>query len=111
MSNKTWACFDCRVVMRRPFSQKETKCPQCGKLCLFIGHKIPIPSKHKVKEWELLRKQITQEKIESESARIKSEINHKHYLESEIERLKEKPPNEGRRKLIKLLEKDLNHVR
>ena len=106
MSNKKWVCFACRTAVRR--SQGGTSdvlCPECGKQCSYIGYKIPVPPKAKVREWKQLQEQLHQDKSKTEIARTQSLVRRKHELEREIVRLDAMPKNEGRTKAIKQLRK------
>lgn len=108
MSNKKWVCFDCRIAVRR--SQGNTSdvlCPECGKQCSYIGHKIPVPPKNKVREWQQLHVQLHQETVKTEVAKTQRLVRRKHELEREIMRLEAMPKNEGRTKAVKQLRKKL----
>jgi hypothetical protein len=108
MSNKKWVCFGCRVAVRRPQSDKaEVLCSECGKPCSYIGYKIPVPPKGKVREWKLLQEQLHSERSRKEIAITKSQVRRKHELEQEIVRLEAMPKNEGRTKAVKQLRKKL----
>ena len=55
MRNETWACFECRLAMRRPMLPHESRhdvigagsvsCPKCGDMCGYLGTKVPLPRK------------------------------------------------------------------
>mgnify|MGYP003386463899 CR=1 FL=1 len=52
MSNRTWACIDCRQKYRRDQNSKNAvKCALCGKVCEQVGWKIRVPSPKKDKKW------------------------------------------------------------
>lgn len=108
MSNKKWVCFGCRIAVRR--SQNDDApvlCSECGNSCAYLGYKIPVPPKSKIREWEQLQTQINQKEKETTVARIKVLVRRKHDLEQEIARLEAMPRNEGRAKAVKLLRKKL----
>lgn len=94
--------------MRR--SQGDTSdvlCPECGKQCSYIGYKIPVPPKSKVREWKQLQEQLRQEKSKTEIVKTQSLVRRKHELEREIVRLEAMSKNEGRTKAVKQLRKKL----
>jgi hypothetical protein len=82
-------------------------CPQCTQSCAYLGYKIPVPPKSKVKEWEKLRLQLVEEARNYERTKFKIGVYSRHRVEQEIEKLKCLPANSGRDGLIKQLEKQL----
>lgn len=108
MSNKKWVCFDCRLVVRRSTGHTaEVLCPECGKTCAYLGHKIPVPPKSKAREWERLHQQLNQQQRETALEKSRALVRRKHQLEQEITKLKAMPRNEGRTRAVKLLRKKL----
>jgi len=108
MSNKKWVCFACRTAVRRSQgSASDVLCPECGKPCAYIGHKIPLPPKSKAREWKQLQEQLHQQMQEIVMAKTQTLVRRKHELEREIVKLEAKPKNEGRTKAVKLLRKKL----
>lgn len=108
MNNKKWVCFGCRAAVRRSQGDvSEVLCPECGKPCTYLGYKIPVPPKSKVREWKLLQEQLNQQKKETTVAKTQTLVRRKHELEREIVRLEAMPKNEGRTKAVKLLRKKL----
>ena len=108
MSNKKWVCFGCRVAVRRSQNDETpVLCSECGKPCTYLGYKIPVPPKNKIREWEQLQTQLNQKAQETAVARNKVSVRRKHDLEQEIARLEAMPVNEGRTKAVTLLRKKL----
>jgi uncharacterized Zn finger protein (UPF0148 family) len=108
MSNRNWVCFSCRITARKPASyQGDVICPQCTKKCSYLGYKIPVPPKSKIKEWQKLRLQLADEARNYERIKFKNDVSSRHLLEQEISKLKSLPANSGRNSLIKQLEKQL----
>lgn len=111
MSNKKWVCFGCRVAVRRSQNDEApVLCSECGKPCTYLGYKIPVPPKIKIREWEQLQTKLSQKARETAVARTKASVRRKHDLEQEIARLEAMPRNEGRTKAVKLLRKKLESL-
>jgi hypothetical protein len=108
MSKRNWVCFDCRSVVRREDYRAEVVvCATCSQPRVNIGYKIPIPKKSRGKEWEVLRAQHLSEQRAIALRHRREQARHRHSLGQEIERLELLPPNQGRRKAIRLLRKQL----
>ena len=108
MSNINWACFDCRVTVRRPAEQSgKVSCPTCGEACFPLGYRIPVPPKDRKREWEDLRDQLVRERAEREQEASEEAVRRRHELEREIDRLERLPANEGRMRAIRLLRRRL----
>ena len=57
MSNRTYACFDCRTTARVPYSRIALRCRKCGKFAEHIYFKFRIPKRDDATGWmDLLRK-------------------------------------------------------
>ena len=110
MSNHSWACFSCRTTVRRPSPSKDVRCRQCGRQSEYLGTKIPVPAKSKLKEWKALETSYYAGRRAFELRRLVRKVNTKHEIEREISRLSTLPPNEGRTTAIKLLQKQLEAV-
>lgn len=104
MGTAAWVCFDCRAAVRRHTAYVgEVPCPTCGKLCSYLGYRIPVPPKDKQREWSALRDQLARERMQRELAVDAAAVRDRHDLEQEIARLEAMPANEGRAKAIRLL--------
>ena len=109
MGTAAWVCFDCRAAVRRNTAfAGEVPCPTCGKLCSYLGYKIPVPPKDKRREWSALHQQLVRERSERDLAADEAAIRNRHDLEQEIARLEAMPANEGRAKAIRLLKRRLS---
>jgi hypothetical protein len=53
MSNRTWACIECKQKYRRDQNaEKAVKCAICGNVCEQVHWKIRVPSPKKDREWK-----------------------------------------------------------
>ena len=85
MSKHKFVCFECRQSVKREiYPESDVLCSSCGKPCQWIGVKIPIPPKNKIKEWGLLKEQLEKEDSDRIHQKIKSLVRRKHELEKEI---------------------------
>lgn len=108
MGNAAWVCFDCRTAVRRSTVHRgDVPCPQCNRLCDYLGYKIPVPPKSKARDWAALREQLAGERMQRDLMADVSAVRDRHALEQEIARLEALPANEGRRKAIGLLRRRL----
>lgn len=104
MGMAAWGCVDCRIAVRRnTVFVGEVPCPTCGKLCSYLGYKIPVPPKDKRREWSALHQRLAHEHSERNLAADKAAVRSRHDLEQEIARLEAMPTNEGRTTAIRLL--------
>lgn len=109
MGTAAWVCFDCRGAVRRNTAfTGEVLCPTCGKRCSYLGYKIPVPPKGKLREWSALREQLARERSNRELNADVSAVRRRHDLEQEIARLEAMPTNEGRVTAVRLLERQLS---
>ena|SRR5690606_19995624 len=109
MGTAAWVCFDCRAAVRRNTAfAGEVPCPTCGKLCSYLGYKIPVPPKDKRREWSDLRDQLARERSARDLAAEEAAVRRRHDLEQEIARLEALPANDGRSKAIQLLKRRLS---
>jgi len=107
-----WVCFSCRLAVRRRFVRHAmVPCPECGRPCVDLGYKIPVPPKAKLRDWRILEQQVLQRRREDAQVEFRYMIRRKHWLEREIARLQSMPVNDGRSKAIKLLRKELAALR
>ena len=108
MGTAAWVCFNCRSAVRRNTAFRgEVSCPVCGKQCAYLGYKIPVPPKQKVREWSALRQQLSSEQIAREVQEHETAVRRRHELEQEIARLEAMPANPGRTRAVQLLRRQL----
>ena len=109
MGTAAWICLNCRTAIRRnTMYTGEVPCPGCGEQCVYLGYKIPVPSKSKIREWSALREQLAREKNQRELAADAKVVRDRYTLEQEIARLEAMPINDGRTKAIRLLQRRLS---
>jgi hypothetical protein len=51
MSNRTFACLECRKLQRRSQHAEAFFCPICAKESIRVPWKLHVPSPRKVKKW------------------------------------------------------------
>lgn len=108
MSTSAWVCFECRISVRRETQFKgEVPCPECGSACTFLGYKIPVPPKSKIKTWAQLRNQLHREATTRVNDAVQARVQRQHQLEQEISKLQTMPSNPGRSAAIRRLQKKL----
>ena len=112
-SNNNWVCFSCRYHKRE--AKTMTTIPQCihCKQDLYcLGYKIPVPKKHKIKEWEVLACCMYATDIEKLEENQKSCVTYKHKIEREVELLiYEKADTKENRKRLKSLRCELEKTK
>jgi hypothetical protein len=107
MSNANWVCFDCRHGIRRgTYAVKTVLCPLCGRECFCLGHKIPVPPKAKVADWEKL-KDVQSIAIALDYRRTKAQVARRHEVERRIRELEALPENPSRRYHLRQLREEL----
>lgn len=52
MSNRTWACVDCRKSYRRSQDAEAPVCAVCRRPCEHVEWKVRIPSPRRTREWD-----------------------------------------------------------
>jgi uncharacterized Zn finger protein (UPF0148 family) len=105
MNNATWACFDCRETIRRPcYVLKTLTCPSCGEILRCIGDKIRVPPKDQIKHWDELRETVPKG-INEWLRRMRSQE-----LELRIAKLELMKENDGRKKKLRYLRKQLAEI-
>ncbi len=115
-----WICFECRIAARRDTWRGVTactpetigmtgnvKCRHCNQHAFFIGPSIKVPPKAKIKEWQKLFNQIFSFRQAYQENLHKQRVFAKHVLEKEILKLKSRPTNYQRNRLISKYEKEL----
>ncbi len=111
MGNAAWVCFDCRAAVRRSIAfAGEVPCSACGRPCAYLGYKIPVPPKSKLREWAALREQLAHGRMQQQLDAEAFAVRHRHDLEQEIVRLETLPANEGRARKIRSLRKRLDEA-
>lgn len=96
MSNTNYVCFSCRTAVRRPkryFRPQDSsspRCSQCSKSCVELSDRIPLPSKHKTKEWQKLQQDLWRQQLQILEMQQRSRVRYKHELEHEADRLERK---------------------
>lgn len=109
MGMAAWVCFACRAAVRRNTQYTgEVPCPLCGKPCTYLGYKIPVPPKSKLREWSALHQQLARERSERDLVADEAAVRARHDLGQEIARLEAMPANEGRAKAVRLLRRRLS---
>ena len=108
MGTAAWVCFNCRSAVRRNTAFRgQVPCSICGKECTYLGYKIPVPPKQKVREWSALREQLSRERLAREVQEHEMAVRRRHELEQEITRLEAMPANPGRMRAVQLLRRQL----
>ncbi|WP_444902032.1 hypothetical protein ACJJIG_02740 [Microbulbifer sp. SSSA007] len=115
-----WVCFDCRVSTRRHTwkgityycpdtigMEGDVKCQHCGSVMKFIGPTIRVPAKRKIKEWQQLREEILAFRQDYFRERRALMVEAVHEAKKNIEKLKRRPFNKEREKLIREYERNL----
>lgn len=109
MGMAAWVCFDCRAAVRRSIAfAGEVPCPTCGRLCSYLGYKIPVPPRAKARDWSALRDRLARERVQNDLAADIATVRDRHALEHEIARLEAMPSNQGRAQAIQLLRRRLS---
>lgn len=108
MSSANWVCFDCRTCVRRAaYPRDAVPCARCRKPCVCLGHKIPIPQKHRVGAWGALFDALARQRIARAVASYEASVRTRHALEREMAAIEARPRNKGRARAIELLAKRL----
>jgi hypothetical protein len=113
MSSRTWACFACRLTVRRPATYgRETltesvACPECGRECFNLGYKIRVPKRRDDRAWEELRAQIFDAEEEQAEEAAADSVRLQHTLEQRIAELESRPSDPQRERLIRDLRRQL----
>jgi len=122
MVNGNWACFDCRLTVRRPTWRQiafyrpwligekwddRVKCPECKNACRFLGPKITVPPKRDKTAWDKLRLAVIDSKLYWNEQSRKQKTKRKHEIEKQIQEIQRRPINDARDRLIKTLRQEL----
>ena len=79
MSNRTWACVQCRKSYRRVQTISSVACPECHQSCEQVEWKMRIPSPDNHKEWGEFWSAYRAEKA-LEAAYLQGELHESVYL-------------------------------
>ncbi len=74
----------------RPQDSSSPRCSQCSKPCVELSDRIPLPSKHKTKEWQKLQQDLWRQQLQILEMQQRSRVRYKHELEHEADRLERK---------------------
>lgn len=112
MSKLTWACFACRVAVRREGkSMAAVRCPACGKGCENLGTRIPVPPKKDAKAWEQVRSHLSKVRADKAKQAKEGKAHIAAFLARQIAKLESLPPNRDRTKELKRLRAALLRVK
>ena len=108
MGTAAWICFECRSAVRRNTQYTgDVPCPNCRRLCAFLGYRIPVPPKRKRRAWAALREQLAQTRIAQAIQAYEMREAERAALRHEIDRIGAMAPNSGRASLIRRLQRRL----
>jgi hypothetical protein len=108
MGAAAWVCFECRNAVRRNTQYAgDVPCPNCGRLCAYLGYRIRVPPKRKRREWSQLHEQLSHERTAQAMSAYLDRNHERIALSREIERLEAKGPNPGRDAMIRRLRRRL----
>ena len=74
----------------RPQDSSSPRCSQCSKPCVELSDRIPLPSKHKTKEWQKLQQDLWRQQLQILEIQQRSRVRYKHELEHEADQLERK---------------------
>ena len=57
MSNRTFACLNCRKLQRKPQALVRFACPVCGNDCVRVHWKLHVPAPRKRRKWNAFWRQ------------------------------------------------------
>ena len=125
MTNGNWACFDCRITVRRPTwrqvafyrpwviggkGAERVRCPECKEACKFLGPEITVPPKRDKAGWEKLRTLIADSKLYWNDRTRQQVARRKHQIEKRLLELERRPVDRNRDRLIKNLQQELAEI-
>ena len=110
-SNHNYVCFECQTAVRYPKrAESAPKCMNCGSECYCLGYKVAIPKREDVKLWQAIKAESLRRDQEFiDASRIKK-VRRQHFLEQEIQRLRDKPNNPNRNRDIDSYSRELNRL-
>lgn len=98
MSNRTYACFDCRTTARVPSSRITMKCRKCRKAAQHVHYKFKIPGRRDDHGWAELEKRVRPMNLKIQTAALRVVRSER----SRIARLIEALPASRRAKRVDL---------
>lgn len=111
MGTAAWICFDCRSAVRRHTHYAgDVPCPNCGRLCVYLGRKIPVPPKRKQRDWSALHAWLVQRQADQDMQVHLDRIRESTALRNEIDRLEARAPNAHRSQRVRRLRRRLEHL-
>lgn len=112
MGNASWACFDCRQVMRRPTHHRgDVLCSRCGLPSRYLGYKIRIPAKSTPEAWTRLRESMAKAARSQVRSQQEKQAREQHDIEHQIADLQGRQLNAERTRLINALRKQLKNLK
>ncbi len=112
VSNNNWVCFECRTSRRHSKTSGQTPaCPDCGRECFCLGHKVAVPRRDAVREWRELREECRRRLHTGQARQQASNVRRQHDLEKQIATLEELGENKERHRRIKRLKDELERRR
>jgi DNA-directed RNA polymerase subunit RPC12/RpoP len=78
MSNRTFACLQCRKLQRRDQNTKEFFCPQCGQESIRVHWKLHVPAPRKLRKWNSFWERYLLELRQIEEFRSNTSITELH---------------------------------
>ena len=107
-SNHNYVCFTCRTAIRHPKTAPNTpSCLSCGAECFNLGYKVEVPKHDDLKAWRELRAECERRAAASRQELVVRSVRKQHFLEQEINRMRQMPENRDRSRQIKQLEEQL----
>lgn len=107
-SNQNYVCFDCRTAIRHPKTVTKTPhCLSCGVECFNLGYKVEVPRHDDFKAWRELRAECESRVAASRHELVIRSVRKQHFLEQEINRMRQMPENRDRSRQIKQLNDQL----
>ena len=82
-------------------------CLNCGAQCFNLGYKVEVPKHGDLKSWRDLRAECERRLVAHRDDLVVSGVRRQHFLEHEIERMRQMPDNHDRERQINKLEEQL----
>lgn len=111
MGTAAWVCFHCRSAVRRHSHYTgDVPCPNCGRLCIYLGRRIPVPPKRKERDWTALHVRLAQFQAHLDMRAHLHRIRESTALRNEIDRLEARASNASRSQLVRRLRRRLERL-
>jgi len=108
-SNHNYVCFECRTTIRHAkTAKKKPHCLSCGAECFNLGYKVEVPKHDDLRAWRELRAECERRAEVARQERAVRSVRKQHFLEQEINRMRQMPENRDRSRQIKQLEEELS---